>query len=750
MAQKVQHESAERLARPLIQLAHACGVSTSYIDQLGTYVENTDEAIIGVLAALDIDASSDESIAQELRNLEQQRASALVAPTVVATTGQETLIPINCAHTCNADTADCTQGDAHAAITALLDLEQGETLQLPVVHSNAAQHSAAFATTQPSMQSDSSAQYYAVLDATIPMGYHTLTVTCASQTAQATVLSAPASIPVPQAVQEHSRWGWMTQMYSVRSSESWGIGDYADLRTLAQNAAHNGADFMLINPIHASAPIPPLEPSPYLPESRRFLNVTYIRPQSIPEYEALRESERHQVDALHASVAAANTDPEPIDIDAAWDAKRRALRIIFDHGMSAERRTEYERFLDEAGADLDTWATWCVAFELWGAPWQSNPWFRTQHIHSPEVQELVREHEDLFDFNRWLQWIADTQITEAQEAAKREGMTLGLMLDMAVGVHDLGSDVWGNPERFALGGVTVGCPPDFYNQQGQDWGQPPFNPRHLEATGYATYREMVHSMFAHAGAVRIDHILGLFRLWWIPRGLGAKNGAYVTYNHEAMLAVLTIEATRANGMVIGEDLGTVPQSVRDALSAHGVLGTDVAWFTRVDNSPNAGDPYASASDYRKGALASVTTHDLPPTAGYLQFEHVALREQLHLLSEPVETFAASARAERTAMTDMLVRDGWLRQQAADDVEHHVQEVVEAMHAMLTATPSLLHQAALVDGTGERRTQNQPGTSTQYPNWRIPLTDEQGKVIPTDLVFSSPRVQSLVRIMNGKR
>ena len=387
---------------------------------------------------------------------------------------------------------------------------------------------------------------------------------------------------------------------------------------------------------------------------------------------------------------------------------------------------------------------------LFRSPWGENRWFFEKTIDDPAVRQLVEEHHDLFEFNRWLQWIAAEQVNAAQQEALDHGMTLGLMQDMAVGVHGLGADAWANPERFASGGVTVGCPPDFYNQQGQDWGQPPFNPRYLEATGYQVYREMVHSMYEHAGAVRIDHVLGLFRLWWIPQGLGARNGAYVTYNHEAMLGVLAIEATRAGGMVVGEDLGTVPDYVRRILADHGVLGTDVEWFNRVDDSPNAGDPYRAPKDYRKQALASVTTHDLPPTAGYLNFAHVKLREELHLLSEPVEAFAASAMAERTAMMNRLVENGYISQTVADDVEGHVQEIVEAMHAMLTDAPSLLLQAALVDGVGECRSQNQPGTSREYSNWRVPLADSSGHVVHTDEVFDLPRVQSLAAVMRREK
>ena len=555
----------------------------------------------------------------------------------------------------------------------------------------------------------------------------------------------------------------MTQMYSVRSADSWGVGDYGDLKRLAADAGEKShADFMLINPIHAGAPVPPLQPSPYLPESRRFLNVTYIRPQDIPEYAALDDATRAQVEALHASVAAANDSAEPMDINASWDAKRQAMWLIFSAPRSEERETAFAEFKRAAGPDLDAFATWCLAFEVWGAPWEENSWFFRTDKNSPAVAALVRDHHDMFEFQRWLQWIADEQVAAAQQAAKDAGMALGLMQDMAVGVHALGADVWWSPERFA-DGVTVGAPPDFYNQLGQDWGQPPFSPQYLESTGYRVYREMVHNMFAHAGALRIDHVLGLFRLWWIPRGCTACDGAYVTYNHEVMLSILAIEASRANGVVIGEDLGTVPEYVSKVLAEHGVLGTAVEWFSRVDNSPNAGDPYAPPEDYRKYALASVTTHDLPPTAGYLKLEHVDLREELNLLNEPAEQFRAEVQAEIDQMLALLVSRGYLPQEVADglkaacapdaddaetaDREALIQRVVEAMHVMLRDSPSVLVQAALVDGVGEHRTQNQPGTSWEYPNWRIPLADETGRVVHTEEVFELPRVQSLAAALN---
>ena len=715
-----QTESAERIARPLIQLAKLNGISTSYIDQLGTYVEIRDEVLVSVLAALGVDASSDEAIAASYELTKQRIADTLVEPTIVKFIGKEATTPI--------------RAKGHDVTLRLL-LEDGTRYEGNLCMYLAPQTDGSLTLTLPD---------------DIPAGYHTLRVNAGPLHGEARLICAPARVPLPPAVAEKQRWGWMAQMYSIRSAESWGVGDYGDLKLLLTDAAEKShADFMLINPIHATAPVEPLEPSPYLPESRRFMNVTYIRPQDIEEYAGLDEAALAEVERLHAEVAPANDNADELDINSAWWHKRQALQLVFKVPRSAERQAAFEAFKEAAGPDLRAFAAWSVAFQMWGAPWEGT-WFAETNRDSPEVAELMRDHADMVEFECWLQWIADEQVTAAQTAARESGMALGLMQDMAVGVHSLGADVWWNPERFAVGSVTVGCPPDFYNQQGQDWGQPPFNPNYLAKTGYGVYREMVHNMFSHAGAVRIDHVLGLFRLWWIPQGEGARGGAYVTYDYEAMIAILTIEASRVNGLVVGEDLGTVPDYVRTVLAEHGLLGCTVEWFARVDDSPNAGDPYADPADYRKYALASVTTHDLPPTAGYLQFEHVKLREQLNLLTGPVEEFQASATAERQAMLDRLVESELITPEIAADVDDHIQEIVEAMHKMLLRSPSVLLQAALVDGVGETRSQNQPGTSSEYCNWRVPLAGPDHKVVHTDEVFDLPRVKSLSAIMNGEK
>lgn len=730
-------ESAERLARPLVKLAKACGVATFYIDQLGDYTEITDEALVGVLDALGYPATTSENIENSLKRVQEKRNSELLPPTVVCFIGAKTIVPIH------AEEAASSPEKIHITLT----LEDGSQYEEPLNN---------FETSEEDGLT-------LELPQDLPMGYHTLLAKVEDKNGktvahtQSTLICAPAKIPLPQSVKERHRWGYMTQLYSVRSKESWGVGDYGDLRRLLKDAGNIGkADFMLINPIHACAPVAPLEPSPYLPESRRFLNVTYIRPQDIPEYAQLSDSQRKEVEILHEGVEALNNNPNPMDINAAWNAKLPALKIIFKQPRSTERNLAFEDFKARSGEDLDAFATWCVAFEVWGAPWGDNLWFDTTGKGTPQIDMLRRDHADLLEFHRWLQWIADEQVAAAHAEAKAAGMAIGLMQDMAVGVHGYGADVWWSPERFA-NGVSVGAPPDFYNQQGQDWGQPPFDPNYLDETGYIAYRDMVHNVFLHAGAVRIDHVLGLFRLWWIPQGQSAKNGAYVYYNVDAMLAVLSIEATRAGGLVIGEDLGTVPAYVSKVLASHGILGTVVEWFTHNDEAEKAAKKagkkeiiFANPSTYREYALASVTTHDMPPTAGYLAFEHVKIREELHLLTDSVESFQKAASAERDAMMKMLLDGGWISKDAAENVEDHVQEIVEAMHAIMRTSPSLLLQVALVDAVGEKRSQNQPGTSTEYPNWRIPLADKDGNVVHTGDVFKSQRVLNMAAIMRGEK
>jgi 4-alpha-glucanotransferase len=346
------------------------------------------------------------------------------------------------------------------------------------------------------------------------------------------------------------------------------------------------------------------------------------------------------------------------------------------------------------------------------------------------VEGYARAHESDVDFAMWLQWVLDEQLQNAQSKAVGAGMSLGTMHDLAVGVHPGGADVWRMRSTYATG-IQVGAPPDAFNQIGQNWSQPPWRPDVLEELGYAPFRDLIGALLRHAGGVRVDHIIGLFRLWWIPEGRPPSEGTYVRYDHEAMVGVLALEAHRASAVVVGEDLGVVEPSAREYLARRGILGTSILWFERDDE----GAPLP-AERWREYCLASVTTHDLPPTAGYLTGEHVRLRDRLDLLTRPVAEEVAADEEERESWLAEVRRRGLLAEGADEE------QTAEALHRYLTLTPARLLCVALTDAVGDRRTQNQPGTTDEYPNWRVPLSGPDERPLWLEEVLTSRRTALL--------
>jgi len=332
----------------------------------------------------------------------------------------------------------------------------------------------------------------------------------------------------------------------------------------------------------------------------------------------------------------------------------------------------------------------------------------------------------------------DDQLTLAHSTALQSGMALGVMHDIAVGVDPNGADAWALQDVLALG-VAVGAPPDEFNQLGQDWSQPPWRPDRLVEHGYEPFRAQVNAVLRHAGGVRIDHIIGLFRLWWIPKAAKPTDGTYIRYDHEAMIGIVALEAHRAGAVVVGEDLGTVEPWVRDYLRERGLLGTSILWF---EQDPwRDGEPLQSQW-WREYCLSSVTTHDLPPTAGYLAGEHVRIRKELGLLTRPADEELAADRAEQAGWLAELRRVGLL----VPGGEPTVDDVVRALYEYLGRTPSRLLALALPDAVGDVRTQNQPGTTDEYPNWRVPLADPSGRRMLLEDVFVDPRTDALAEVM----
>jgi 4-alpha-glucanotransferase len=314
-------------------------------------------------------------------------------------------------------------------------------------------------------------------------------------------------------------------------------------------------------------------------------------------------------------------------------------------------------------------------------------------------------------------------------------MSIGIVNDLAVGVHPEGADAWGLGDALARG-VSVGAPPDQFNQLGQDWSQPPWRPDRLAALGYAPFRDMIRTVLRDAGGIRVDHIIGLFRLWWIPEGLAPGQGTYVRYDHEALIGILALEADRAGAVVIGEDLGVVEPMARDYLLERGVLGTSILWFEWDGERP------LPPERYRELCLSSVTTHDLPPTAGYLTLEHVAIRERLGLLTRPVEEERAHEEHAIAAVRDALVARGLVTPGAGVDA------MLEGLHRWLAQTPSRMIGYALADLVGDRRAVNQPGTDSEYPNWLVPLAGPDGRPLSLEQAMAAEEALAVTEAARG--
>lgn len=718
------------LAKTLAQLADAHGVRTRYDGFDGGEVSVPQETLEVVLTALGADVSSEEAAQQSLTAKADEQWTALLPPVAVTTEGAETLIPVHIPVSTESGTADS------AGITLELTVD-GEALTLRPADG-------APETREVEGQTVQRVLYKLPTDLT-PEWYR-LTATVESQAGGADtehsqsieVAVTPARLTTTDRLKGQRRWGWAAQLYSVASNRSWGVGDINDLAALAAIGGEQGADYILVNPLHASEPVPPIEPSPYLPTTRRFFNPLYLRVADVREYAYLRPSDLEVVSTLAAIERRKVLDADTVDRDGIYAAKLKSLELLYTVRRSPQRQQQLERFVRDGGEHLQDFGLWCALREELGPEhelWRTDA-ATPDSSYAVEARERLR---DRVNFYVWIQWLLDNQLGAAQRAAQSAGMEIGVMHDLAVGVTKDGADAWTLHDVLAHG-VSVGAPADMYNQQGQNWSQPPWHPQKLAQAGYRPWREMLRTIFRHAGGIRVDHVIGLFRLWWIPDGNKASDGAYVYYDHEAIVGILTLEAQRAGVVVVGEDLGTVEPSAREFLSERGVLGTSVLWFEQEDDAPK--DPRS----YRTEAFASVGTHDLPPTAGFLEGIQVDLRDRLGVLERPVEEEREQAQRQVSMYLEAAVEAGMLPSDRPLE-ELSEQQKIEGLHRYLAQAPSLLHCVQLVDAVGEKRVQNQPGTSDEYPNWQIPLADSSGKVVLVESLLLSERVASLSAVMN---
>lgn len=710
------HAPASDNIDELRRIADANGVATGFWDWYGNWVGVSASTLLKVLGALGLpldESSTVGDVHEAMRLTEEREWRRTLPPTIVARQGGGYMFPVHVPDGSwvnvqwvleDGRKGACDQVDRYVA-PRMIDGELVGRATFDVPH-------------------------------WLPLGWHRLVATVeGGHVESATLIIVPNTLSLPLLESSRRVWGVNAQLYSTRSASSWGIGDAADLADLAAVCADKGADFLLINPVHASQPVAPLENSPYLPVSRRWLNPIYIRPESIEEYASLPQASRVTIEQLRDETRQFAIREDLIDRDRSWEAKRKALEIIFDAPRSYHRQSQLDRFIERGGSELSNYALWCALVEREGTIELPEDLARSS---APRVELERLELADRVDFYQWCQWIAAEQLEHAQHVAREVGMEIGIMADLAVGVHPYGSEKWSRPELFASG-MSVGAPPDVYSQQGQNWSQPPWSPRSLADSGYLPLRDMVRAALANAGAVRIDHILGMFRLWWIPEGRAATEGTYVYYDHEAMMGVILLEAQRAGAVVIGEDLGVVEPWVRDYLRERGVLGTSVVWFEK-----EGGGWPLRPEHYRDRALAAVNIHDLPPTLGYIRGIQTTLRSELGLLTDDIETVRAGDRLELEQMGARLHEYGCI-----DGAEPSERETVEGLYRYVAKTPSKLVVASLVDAVGDVRPQNMPGTGAdQYPNWCVPLCDSDGEEVAIEDLPTDERLTSLFALLRG--
>lgn len=703
------------------ELAHRKGIDTEYWDFNGQHHEVSLQTLVTVLGAMDIHLSDRASVERALVALDEEPWRRVLPPCLVVRQGQEVQVPVHLPHGTQLRVEiEFENGGVQA-------LEQLDIWVEPRFIDGQLVGRATFA-----------------LPAGLPLGWHQVVAHLeVGGTHRSALAVTPDRLELPLADNERW-WGTMVQLYSVPSARSWGMGDFADLADLARIMGQNGANFLLVNPLHACEPWVPITPSPYLPTSRRFLSALYIRPEAIAEYAYLPPAEAEEVRraALRAKQSAggdnASEQAQIIDRNQSWRHKREALGRIFQVPRSAARQGAFADFVARGGQALQDFALWCAIYEGQGsAPWPPD----LQVIGTAEVERVRAEFKEQIEFHCWLQWVAREQLQQAQAAARGAGMRLGLMNDLAVGVNPAGADVWTAPQAFARN-VAVGAPPDMYNQQGQNWAQPPLRPDYLAESAYQPLRQIIGTALESSGALRIDHIMGLFRLWWIPTGASPLEGTYVRYDHEAMVGVLLLEAHRAGAVVIGEDLGTVEPWVREYLAWRGVLGTSVLWFEK-DGAGN----FLPPASFRRLCLATVNTHDLPPTLGYLHGHHLEVQAELGILPLPLDQARQHLSAEIGQISARLEEMGMLQlEQAADEAQVEA-ELIAGLHRYIGQCPSALLGVSLVDMVGDKRMQNQPGTDNEYPNWRMPLADAQGRRLYVEDLVDNPQLGRLAQVMN---
>ncbi|MGF6437631.1 4-alpha-glucanotransferase [Kosakonia sp. 1610] len=585
----------------------------------------------------------------------------------------------------------------------------------------------------------------------LALGYHALTLTQKKQQWTCRVIIAPARCYEPQALRDGKKlWGACVQLYTLRSENNWGIGDFGDLKQMLTGVGERGGAFIGLNPIHALYPAYPESASPYSPSSRRWLNIIYIDVSAVEDFAQSKAALAWWKKAATQKALRAARESEWVDYSAVTALKLTALRMAWQgfsqRGEEDEQFAAFRAFVEQEGDSL----YWQAAFDAlhafqvqedplrWGWPaWPQG----YQSIDSPEVKAFCQQHADEVNFYLWLQWLAFTQFAECWQTSQGYQMPIGLYRDLAVGVAEGGAETWCDRELYCLK-ASVGAPPDILGPLGQNWGLPPMDPHVMQSRGYAPFVDLLRANMKNCGALRIDHVMSMLRLWWIPYGETADQGAYVHYPVDDLLAILALESHRHQCMVIGEDLGTVPQEIVGKLRRSGVYSYKVLYFENDDKVFHAPKAWPAQS------MAVATTHDLPTLRGYWESGDLTLGKTLGLYpdEELLSGLYDDREQAKQGLLTALHQHGCLPQRAGKKALRMPMSSIlnRGLQRYIADSNSALLGLQPEDWLDMSSPVNVPGTSDQYQNWRRKLA------VSLEEMFADETVNRLIKDLDRRR
>ncbi|AFT74992.1 4-alpha-glucanotransferase [Alteromonas macleodii] len=699
----------------LQQLVEMRGIETQYVDAWGKPATIAESSKAKLLNTLGYDTSSDEKIQSQItQDIKSVWLSPLNPVQVVRNTQEINLavrLPIELVNDDHTLTVTCENGDVLTHQFTPVDQEMTTMAHIDDVEFH---------------------EYVVTLPLDLPLGYHDVALSADDdEFARSRLIVAPEACYTPNEIKEGKKiWGLSVQLYCVRSEKNWGIGDFSDLALLIEKAAGVGADFIGLNPIHALYPANPNACSPYGPSSRRWLNYLYIDVTAIDGYDdasvqAIVSSDEFKGTLEHAR------NVEHVDYEAVAHVKLAALKAVFDVydakylRKSTKQNKAFKAFVEAGGESLDMLAVYdalqshlkAEGKDSWGWPVFPQEY---KDYYNPAVAKFKSANEQDVKFYLFLQWIAAQQLELASNKATDAGMTIGLYRDLAVGVSEGSAEIWGNKDLYCTG-ASVGAPPDILGPLGQNWGLPPMDPRKLYEQGYQPIIDLFASNMASSGSLRIDHVMALLRLWWVVKGDNAKDGGYVYYPVDDLLGILALESHRNQSLVIGEDLGTVPEEIRSKLADNGVYSYRVFFFEQAEDGG-----FFSPSHYPVQSMSTLTTHDMPTLIGYWHCLDLELGKEIGLYptEEILQTLYADRHENKQAILDTLHGHGSIGDNVGRDVNHTGmnRELNNGMQVHMAGGSSALLSLQLEDWLEMDKPVNIPGTFDEYPNWRRKLTE----------------------------